>query len=52
MKKRGGKRSGSGRPKGEPTITISTRIELKYADELKEIIQSYKNKIKELNLNP
>lgn len=49
MEKRGGKRENSGRKKGEPTITISTRIELKYAQGLKDIIQAYKNKIKALN---
>lgn len=47
MENRGGKRKGSGRPKSEPTITISVRIQLKYAQELKEIIEIYKQKIKD-----
>lgn len=47
---RGGKRKGSGRPKGEPTITISVRIQLKYAQELKKIIDTYKKKIKEIEI--
>ena len=45
---KGGKRPGAGRPKGEPTTTISVRIPTQHADELKEIIHLYKQKLKQL----
>jgi len=43
---KGGKRIGAGRPKGEPTTTISVRIKLNQAEELKSLINAWKNKNK------
>lgn len=42
---RGGKRENAGRPKGEPTTTISIRIPLKYAEEFKVKLNELKNKL-------
>lgn len=46
---RGGKRPNAGRPKGEPTITFSTRIQEKHLKGLKEVISIYKQKIKDVS---
>ena len=48
MKTRGGKRENSGRKKGEPTTTISVRIPVQHAEGLKDLIATYKAKIKNL----
>lgn len=45
---KGGKRKGAGRKKGEPTITISVRIPVQHAEGLKDLITTYKSKIKNL----
>jgi hypothetical protein len=42
---RGGKRPNSGRPKGEPTTTISFRVKLKHEQIAKELLQELKEKI-------
>lgn len=46
--KSGGKRPGTGRPKGEPTATISRRVKAKYKADLEvlidEVIENYTNK--------
>ena len=38
---RGGKRPNAGRPKGEPTKTISFRVKLEDVDEIKRMIKEY-----------
>lgn len=38
---RGGKRANAGRPKGEPTKTISFRVKLENVDEIKRIVKEY-----------
>ena len=43
---KGGKRTGAGRPKGEPTTTIAFRVKTKHVEELKKKI---KELIKEMN---
>lgn len=40
---KGGKRTGAGRPKSEPTTTISFRVKTKHVEELKK---KFKNLIK------
>jgi hypothetical protein len=40
---RGGKRKGSGRPKGEPTKTISVRVPEKHYPELKDLLNNTVN---------
>lgn len=45
---RGGKRKNSGRKKCEPTTTISVRIPLQHAEGLKDLIATYKAKIKNI----
>ena len=45
MEKRGGKRENAGRPKGEPTTTISIRIPLKYSKEFKIKLTELKNQL-------
>jgi hypothetical protein len=42
---KGGKRKGSGRPKGEPTTTIAFRVKAKYAEELKKKIKELIDKM-------
>lgn len=48
---RGGKRKNAGRPKGEPTTTISFRVNKKHVEEvkieLKLLLLKYKQKLKE-----
>jgi hypothetical protein len=34
----GGRRLGSGRPKGEPTTTVSVRVKTKWAVKIKQVI--------------
>lgn len=46
---KGGKRKGAGRKKGEPTTTISVRIPVQHAEDLKHLIATYKKKIKLLS---
>lgn len=48
---RGGKRPNSGRPKGEPTTTISFRVPLKHEHEAKELVRVYKQKLKDEKSN-
>ncbi len=36
--KHGGVRSGAGRPKGEPTTTVSVRVKTKWAAKIKKVI--------------
>lgn len=38
---KGGKRKGAGRPKGQPTKTISFRVKLEYVDSIKAMIRAY-----------
>jgi hypothetical protein len=40
---RGGKRKRSGRPKGEPTTTLSFRVKLTEVEELKELVKAWKS---------
>lgn len=35
---RGGQREGAGRPKGEPTTTVSVRVKTKWAAKIKKVI--------------
>ena len=35
---RGGHREGAGRPKGEPTTTVSVRVKTKWAAKIKKVI--------------
>jgi len=44
----GGTRPGSGRPKGEPTTTISFRVKTRFAERIKKIIFSEIKKLLEL----
>lgn len=44
---RGGKRKNAGRPKGDPTVTISFRVQVKHEHEAKEMIKAYKQKLKD-----
>jgi hypothetical protein len=46
--KRGGKRKGAGRKKGEPTKTVSFRVELKQVEPVKELVGSYLTNLKNL----
>lgn len=41
----GGKREGSGRPKGEPTKTLSYRVPLKLADKIDKAVKNLIAKI-------
>lgn len=36
--KHGGVRTGAGRPKGEPTTTVSVRVKTKWAAKIKKVI--------------
>lgn len=46
-KQRGGKREGAGRPRGEPSITLSYRVPEKHSEVIdryiKNLIKNYKN---------
>jgi len=48
---RGGKREGSGRKKGNPTITISFRVSPEYAETLKALIKKKIETLKKLKNN-
>lgn len=38
---KGGKRKGAGRPKGQPTKTISVRVKLEHVEPIKAMIREY-----------
>jgi len=52
MKKenRGGKREGAGRPKMEPTKTISFRIKVKWEQKIKKLVRLEIKRLKSKNL--
>lgn len=40
---KGGKRKGAGRPKGEPTTTVSFRVKTYLSDDIKRIVKDFIN---------
>lgn len=40
---KGGKRTGAGRPKGEPTKTVSFRVKVTDVDELIQLVKDWKS---------
>lgn len=38
---KGGKRQGAGRPKGQPTKTISFRVKIKHVENIKKLVKEY-----------
>jgi len=45
----GGKRTGSGRPKKEPTTTINFRVPVSHKDELKKLLSDYLKKVLQIS---
>jgi hypothetical protein len=43
---RGGKRKGAGRPKGEPTKTLSFRVNLRHVEHIKKLVKEFKEENK------